>query len=762
MKRRSETGMMYRTRLKFSMSNAGGTGRFAHWLRRCRRSQSRCDTPQVNTQRLVQRGAKPSYTSRDRSAPARSQFAFSMSYQNLRFAASMLACLLVAMTVSAQEIPYGVNPHTTYTSAGIYGGYQSNLHSAGFRELPGSPSCCPRYTGGYGNGFNIGGFFQIPVSSLVALQLKGTYASLSGKLTEKEHQSVTGEDGGQPVDAVIEHRLASSVSAIGIEPTASFFPFDFPLSLKLGANISYILSHTFSQEEALVSPSYLTFANGEVVRNVSSGPIPNAQSIYFGIVAGAGYDLPLSKTLVMTPEILYVQSITNVSRDVAWKINTLRASVAITYPFIPVPPPPRPAIIPIEPVPAIEITIPKPPPPAFMATLDVEGVFKDKSVRKDFTITVEETEFRETLPLLPNIFFPAGSADITQSRLTLLTTEQTAQFTEATLSTNIFEFYAHSLNVIGKRLQNNPTATITCWGIVSTTGQDKDNTTIAQDRANAVRDYLIQAWNIAPDRIKLRTKRSVKGSAATNPVDIPDIEDENRRVEISSDEYELHKPVLIKQNSYSVSPAILRVTPVITSQAGMKNWELFARQKDRPVRQEEGAAEPGQVDWELLAQNFDKEDGTIDLFMKLHDQVDQDLTLDAKVPFEFLSIDDKRLKDQADLRIEKYSLILFEFDNATLDAKNRRILDEVKSRIEPSSKVTILGFTDRIGTKEYNKSLAESRCREVARYVTEKITEGNVEIRAVGSDELVYPNELPEGRNYSRTVQIIIETQVVR
>lgn len=673
---------------------------------------------------------------------------------------ALLTLCCAAPMAQAQGIPYGVNPHTTYPAVGGFGSYQSNLHSAGFRELPGSPSCCPKYTGGFGNGFNIGGFFQLPLSSMVALQLKASYASLSGELTEREVQHSLGENGSAPVDMTIEHRLASQVSVAGIEPTASLFLFDFPLSLRLGANISYVLSHTFSQEEALVSPDYITFSDGSVVRNVSSGPIPNAQALYFGVVGGLGYDLPISSTMTMTPEVLYVQSITNVSRDVAWKINTLRVGVALTYPFIPSPPPPRPVLVPIDYAPVLEINIPKPPPPLFTASMGIEGVFRDGSVRDSFQITVEETEFRETLPLLPSVFFEPNSADIQQSRLVLFSPQQTMSFSERDLSANIFEFYAHTLNIIGKRLRDNPTATALCTGIISTTGVDKDNVELAQQRAEAVREYLITVWDVDPARLKTKTRRSVKGSSTSNPVDVPDIEGENRRVEISSDEYELQKPVLIQRNSYAVSPAAVRLKPTIASQAGVKNWVLFAHQDAHTVRTDSGTVQPQELAWNLSERDFERADGAVSLFVKLRDNADQELTLNGSVPFEYLSIADKRRKEQADKRIEKYSLILFEFDNASLDAKNRRILDEVKSRIQPTSRVTILGFTDRTGSQEYNKTLAESRCREVARYVAEKVTEGNIDIRAIGSDELVYPNDLPEGRNYSRTVQIIIETPI--
>lgn len=159
-----------------------------------------------------------------------------------------IAWLALAATGKAQEIPYGVNPHTTYPSVGVSGAYQSNLHSAAFKQLPGTPNCCPQYESGTGNGFHAGAFFQLPISSIMALQLKGNYTLLSGTLRERETQWVTGDNGGQPVAMLIEHRLASQVSAIGIEPTAIAFPFEFPLSLKLGTNISYILSHTFNQE----------------------------------------------------------------------------------------------------------------------------------------------------------------------------------------------------------------------------------------------------------------------------------------------------------------------------------------------------------------------------------------------------------------------------------------------------------------------------------------------------------------------------------
>jgi outer membrane protein OmpA-like peptidoglycan-associated protein len=85
-------------------------------------------------------------------------------------------------------------------------------------------------------------------------------------------------------------------------------------------------------------------------------------------------------------------------------------------------------------------------------------------------------------------------------------------------------------------------------------------------------------------------------------------------------------------------------------------------------------------------------------------------------------------------------------------------MEKVKARIQPESKVRIVGYADRTGNPEYNRNLARKRCLEAQRVLG--VADDRVAIDPIGSDTLIYNNDTPEGRSYSRTVQIEIETPI--
>jgi outer membrane protein OmpA-like peptidoglycan-associated protein len=117
-----------------------------------------------------------------------------------------------------------------------------------------------------------------------------------------------------------------------------------------------------------------------------------------------------------------------------------------------------------------------------------------------------------------------------------------------------------------------------------------------------------------------------------------------------------------------------------------------------------------------------------------------------------------RSRQEEGKQIERYSLIVFDFNSAQLSPANQRTMEKVKARIQSESKVRIVGYADRTGNPEYNRNLARKRCLEAQRVLG--VADDRVTIDPVGSDTLIYNNDAPEGRSYSRTVQIEIETPI--
>jgi len=90
------------------------------------------------------------------------------------------------------------------------------------------------------------------------------------------------------------------------------------------------------------------------------------------------------------------------------------------------------------------------------------------------------------------VYFKEGSADLTKTRMRLLTENQTTTFSEEALKNrDIFALYGDMLNVLGQRMQKYPKSTIDISGISSDIGQDATNSNIGVQRAEAVKNYLV-------------------------------------------------------------------------------------------------------------------------------------------------------------------------------------------------------------------------------------------------------------------------------
>ena len=93
--------------------------------------------------------------------------------------------------------------------------------------------------------------------------------------------------------------------------------------------------------------------------------------------------------------------------------------------------------------------------------------------------------------------------------------------------------------------------------------------------------------------------------------------------------------------------------------------------------------------------------------------------------------------------------------------RNERIMQEyVYPRITAGSRVTVNGYTDAIGSEEYNLKLSQERADAVRAVLLARMGEEATErVVAIGHGETdpVFSNEVQEGRFYNRTVSLVIE-----
>jgi outer membrane protein OmpA-like peptidoglycan-associated protein len=104
--------------------------------------------------------------------------------------------------------------------------------------------------------------------------------------------------------------------------------------------------------------------------------------------------------------------------------------------------------------------------------------------------------------------------------------------------------YYNILNIVGARMTMYPKATLMITGCNSDTSDEKGNQGLSQQRAATVRQYLTSAWQINPKRLTVQT-RNLPSKPSTSSTEAGQAE--NRRVELTSTESGILKPVVINK-----------------------------------------------------------------------------------------------------------------------------------------------------------------------------------------------------------------------
>jgi OmpA-OmpF porin, OOP family len=103
---------------------------------------------------------------------------------------------------------------------------------------------------------------------------------------------------------------------------------------------------------------------------------------------------------------------------------------------------------------------------------------------------------------------------------------------------------------------------------------------------------------------------------------------------------------------------------------------------------------------------------------------------------------------------------LFATDHATLTPTARESLDRLLSdRADHSySQVSVTGFTDSVGSDEYNLALSKRRAESVAAYLkAHGLKADSLTVTGRGKADPVASNDTPEGRASNRRVEIRLQ-----
>lgn len=374
-------------------------------------------------------------------------------------------------------------------------------------------------------------------------------------------------------------------------------------------------------------------------------------------------------------------------------------------------------------------------------------------------------------PLLNYIFFNENSAEI-DSRYLIEeipnnTFDENKLFNFSALVT-----YQNILKIIGKRLRDNPKASIEIKGYISQSEKDNNKINISKLRAENVKSYFINNWNIEEKRIKTNNLELPDNlsSSSINP-ELADIE--NCRVEFYSDNAKILSPIIAIDTIRRPEPTKIIFLPQLLNEVPLSSWEFsaseFKKYANNKPRRIKFVTLPDYIEWTLP--NYEdiipKDESPIEFTLTVKDTNSPPNEYTTKTNIIPITIkEDNKMRSviEGDYEVSRFNLILFPFKQSDLTLEHREIINWIEKNdvLNKSSEIEIIGFTDNIGNDIYNKQLASKRAKtvehEVKKYAS--FTKQNIKVNWFGEDKKLYSNKLPEGRFYNRTVQIVIKTKI--
>jgi outer membrane protein OmpA-like peptidoglycan-associated protein len=376
------------------------------------------------------------------------------------------------------------------------------------------------------------------------------------------------------------------------------------------------------------------------------------------------------------------------------------------------------------------------------------------------TLTIEELTTIDSSPLLNYVFFETGMSEISR-RYAMFTDQADAKTFDENRFRGTMEKYYHTLNIIGKRLVENPESRIEIIGCNSNRGVERDRIDLSRSRAEAVRAYLRYMWGIESWRMEVAS-RNLPTVASTGSVE--EGRAENQRVEIHSESPGILGTVDSTYVQEISDTRELRILPQIEAGYDFADWTVRLRGDGALIESLEG-------DGDLLPAYIFNLDNiglhnlgaykNIQATIEVVDKKGQVFQTADSSSVQFIRKEERVAQKMGYRVLEKYALILFDFDRADIREGNKAVLDRISERISeiPDARVTIVGHTDTIGSEEYNIALSQRRAKAAYDQILATGVTGseNVTYTGAGPHDPLYDNGLPEGRALNRTVTVTLE-----
>ncbi len=536
--------------------------------------------------------------------------------------------------------------------------------------------------------------------------------------------------------------LSTDLSYITVEPSLRFAPFKNGLYVYGGPRVTFNLDKSFTYEKG-TNPDFPE----QIAEPAVKEDFGDVENTIISMQVGAGFDIPLSSNMqktqfVLSPFVSFQPYFgENPRATESWNITTVRVGAALKFGQG------RKSVIE-----EAEVVAP------------IVGFTVNSPVNKP-----GEKIVSETFPLRNYVFFEKETTEISK-RYVLLNKDQVKDFKEDQVevkspkdvsgrSKREMTVYYNVLNILGDRMEKNPSSSITLVGSSEKGPED------GKLMAASVKKYLVDVFAIEGTRIAVEGRKNPKIASlkpgGKNELDL--LREEDRRVSIESNSPELlmafqsgpnaaMKPVQLR--GIQEAPATSYVTfKTEGAKEAFSTWKLELTDEKGMVKTygpytEEEVSIPGKT----ILGNSPKGDFKVKMI---------GTTPGGEIVTEESNIN-VVLWTPSELEEGMRFSILYEFDDATAISMYEKYLTEIVApKIPKNGKVIIQGHTDIIGETDHNQKLSLARANNVKKILEKALLNSSrsdvtFEVKGFGEDVAKSPfgNTLPEERSYNRTVVI--------
>lgn len=616
---------------------------------------------------------------------------------------------------------------------GVAGGANFNFYRGSTNQLNASFTPPATFHNGDGVGLFVAPLLEYrPANSKWGVMLQVGYDSRKGTFDQVKTACDC------PAD------LTTKLSYITVEPSLRFAPFKSNFYLYGGPRLAFNLDKSFEYQLG-INPAFPNQTPSAVV----TGDLDNVEKTLISMQIGAGYDIPLSadtkKTqFILSPFVSFQPYFGQNPRSTeTLNITTIRAGIALKM-------------------------------GQGKNIQEATDIIKDREVQ--FTVNSPsnipgESRMTEVFPLRNYVFFNEGSNQI-PNRYVVLNKTQATNFKEnqvelfapknlADRSKRQMTVYYNVLNILGERMQQNPSATITLVG-----SSNKENSD-GLEMAESVKSYLVNVFDINASRIatKGQEKPSIPSEQPGAKLELVLLREGDRRVSIES-----NSPDLLMEFQ-SGPDASLKPVQIVTSQEAPIDSYITFNNKGAgealsywslQVADEQGKAQAfgpyTEDEVKIPGKSILGSRPEGDYTVKMIGQTKSGKIVEKETPVHMVLWTPAKTVEGM-----RYSII-YEFNTSkTIKMYEKYLTEVVTPKIPVGATVIIKGHTDIIGEEAYNQKLSLSRANDIKNIIETALAKTGrkdvkFDVSGYGENENNAPfeNKTPEERFYNRTVIIDI------